>query len=1231
MNIYTWGYGLEVWEMLQSVKLFVNNNQLMIAFAFAVMLFMLMIRFIRDGQLDWKMFLVSVLSATVFLTPNATTFNVIDEAKGTMHTVSNIPIGLGVILSLESEVEKALLLKTEFAYSGANFPEFTKAGAGFSFIAPLVAMDAKPKDKYLQLTFDHWMNNCFLYDIAQGYTNLSLISDSTDLLTNLAPTVRYETLVFDVANPNGIENDCVTAYATFSTRLTAEANNYATNVLPQKLNMAGSPNYIGAITDTQALLNNASASQIKWIEQEMMKNMLDEGFRASASITGGELATTAYSASLARAATLQQWRATGTQAKNNLPIVRSIGISLLISVSVIVVFFAIASMSFKAMFLVFAGFITLSLWSPIAAIINYQLYLKSKYSFSLLSSYGSLSNEKEAIELLAGYAANLEWWYGAIPMISYMLISGGGMGAMYLMRDAGAGVTSGSDAGVDASKGNINYGNKNVNNASYNEVRANHESYVDQHGEHSNINTLGGTSSNMTGTDGTGGGFKATSQSNADGSGLLKTSNSAGTSTISHDNDGKRTGTQLDSSLMSNILSNSASASIQQARQENTQNSKTFSDSLSNSLADAQREGVDISDSQSLSNHFGVDSKTAETMSAMVEESENKSLVDSMSTKEKADISEKFGNRFEGSASIGVSSADKFFKFLRIGVDGKASGYNITERATGETYSHDFSSSQKSQYQESFSKGLSSSLSSNAGVTAQYADSVTNGNSSFSSQTKTAAMNYSESLSHLDSVSQTSNLIESQSREDKLNMNGKLLDNYIEGDEQLSRKWDNANNDNQRANVASTATMQMKNAKENPLQYPNEARKLDNAVAKTMSAFGTQEVFKSASQNINSFSGNIDEIGRGKERIENSTIPKLDGSFDRDRMEDKVFTDIETINDNHEPVTSNFSTSNKAIEPSSSNNVGRNILESARKDLGVREDPRASGDNERISEYHQSIGKNWDDDVAWCSSFVNYHVEKAGLQGTDSGLASSWRSWGQAVEPQVGAIAVKPRFNEEGKRIGNHVGIVSDINYEDKTLTLLGGNQGANGEVKESKYSIGAFDSFRMAREAPITIGSSSQERNLNKYDEAHNTLSKVVNPQLERTEFESFATRGEQGEPSSLDYLVGENRTDATENNWDNAEKNGLITQVGFYGSQWTPTSNFNEKVKDYSIEDLKSLQDQNGFFGYTMSEELETRVKDEISKKSVDELRNGNSEYVDYISREDMNEYNKSLINKR
>jgi len=79
MTIYTWGYGHEVWEMLQGVKAFVANDAYMSAIAIAIMLFMLMIRFLNTGQVDWKMFLVSLIAVSVFLKPSTTTFNIVDE------------------------------------------------------------------------------------------------------------------------------------------------------------------------------------------------------------------------------------------------------------------------------------------------------------------------------------------------------------------------------------------------------------------------------------------------------------------------------------------------------------------------------------------------------------------------------------------------------------------------------------------------------------------------------------------------------------------------------------------------------------------------------------------------------------------------------------------------------------------------------------------------------------------------------------------------------------------------------------------------------------------------------------------------------------------------------------------------------------------------------------------------------------------------------------------------
>ena len=54
-------------------------------------------------------------------------------------------------------------------------------------------------------------------------------------------------------------------------------------------------------------------------------------------------------------------------------------------------------------------------------------------------------------------------------------------------------------------------------------------------------------------------------------------------------------------------------------------------------------------------------------------------------------------------------------------------------------------------------------------------------------------------------------------------------------------------------------------------------------------------------------------------------------------------------------------------------------------------------DNPRILEYHKSTTvKDLRDEVPWCSSFVNWCLKEAGIQGTDSAGAASWTSWGQA-------------------------------------------------------------------------------------------------------------------------------------------------------------------------------------------------------------------------------------------
>ena len=122
-------------------------------------------------------------------------------------------------------------------------------------------------------------------------------------------------------------------------------------------------------------------------------------------------------------------------------------------------------------------------------------------------------------------------------------------------------------------------------------------------------------------------------------------------------------------------------------------------------------------------------------------------------------------------------------------------------------------------------------------------------------------------------------------------------------------------------------------------------------------------------------------------------------------------------------------------------------------------------DNPRIVLYHSTTtGGAAHDETAWCSSFVNYCVEQAGLTGTDSKWARSWHDtgWGSEVtgEPRPGDIVVWRR--RIGQEDGGHVAFFVEKIGQD-FLRVLGGNQSdrvriatypVNGPVGATTYNL---------------------------------------------------------------------------------------------------------------------------------------------------------------------------------
>jgi len=116
-------------------------------------------------------------------------------------------------------------------------------------------------------------------------------------------------------------------------------------------------------------------------------------------------------------------------------------------------------------------------------------------------------------------------------------------------------------------------------------------------------------------------------------------------------------------------------------------------------------------------------------------------------------------------------------------------------------------------------------------------------------------------------------------------------------------------------------------------------------------------------------------------------------------------------------------------------------LQFAREELGEHETVGAA-DNPRIVQYLRSTtlpsSLAEDDATHWCSAFVNFCMEKAGFEGTDSASARSWEDWGvELVEPVVGCVAVFWRNSPTSGE--GHVGFY--MGETETTIKTLGGNQ----------------------------------------------------------------------------------------------------------------------------------------------------------------------------------------------
>lgn len=115
------------------------------------------------------------------------------------------------------------------------------------------------------------------------------------------------------------------------------------------------------------------------------------------------------------------------------------------------------------------------------------------------------------------------------------------------------------------------------------------------------------------------------------------------------------------------------------------------------------------------------------------------------------------------------------------------------------------------------------------------------------------------------------------------------------------------------------------------------------------------------------------------------------------------------------------------------------ILQVSAKYLGLTEEPGGRS-NPTIVQWLNAVGRNTDDEDAWCGAAMNGILSECGIRGTGSALARSFLLWGVSTwpNPEPGDIVI---FS--GKELWQgHVGIHIQWSGAKRLYELVrGGNQ----------------------------------------------------------------------------------------------------------------------------------------------------------------------------------------------
>ncbi|WP_141050921.1 conjugal transfer protein TraG N-terminal domain-containing protein [Aliarcobacter cryaerophilus] len=853
-SIYTWGYGEDIRNILISIKFFTTNATYLIDTAIAIGLLLVMYKETQENNTDKIMkvaFLALIVSQLFF--HSTKDYMVEDEVTNQAFVVTNVPVGIGELFSLFTSVERVLIKAFESSYSTPNSLNFSQVGLGFSMAAHLSTNSASFIDGNAHETFMEYTTNCIASGMIDGQINKNIIM-SEDIVGSMR-VQGFETIVYNsdgtvtqVSCQNAYDNHIVKYFQT-------ESNSYIQNRIASQMGIEGIK-VEGALQDTSGLFFGISKSGKDYVMQQMGKNMLKKGLEVMAMTTGGDTQALAYSSALSSSTMENQWQQAGIMTQSTLPMTKAYLTSIILALTPLLALLSIMFGDWKYIKMIVTLLTTLMLFSPIASVINYLMYLKLEEMIPIMSKglWMPMLAMRDINSQVFSYLNYLSYAAMFIPILAYSLVKASEQGFVNFMSSMGGASSNAGNTGASQKVTGANIGNTSVGK-----------------GSHTGIN---GTTTDM------GGGAEDRNSNNYSSEGTYKdqTTQSSNGSINSNLSNSVADMTMKDNEL-SSVTYKNISSEITQAHQDSYNQAKatekssleSMSNTLSSGISTSLSKGQIYTNSDDFSKNTGVNNADSRSIVQAQNEAIVKNLNKKLAEAQTSSTTSDAGFKLSGHAGWGTEGSIWGVTGLKAGVDGSAT---ISGTSTdGKSFSVDMSKDEMESLQKSVSDSLSKTFSQDSGLALRASQSLANNEVFNSSSLKSNMDAYTKSHSIAEKYSENFSKSDSNSISFGQKVMPEVTKQFIQSDERLKAMYESGN---ERAikDAINDATYRIDKAytQGNGVDF----NKLNNAFI-TVTGFDSKGNISSLvntqlEQGKNLDSNVANSVSSGKDKISNTTV-----------------------------------------------------------------------------------------------------------------------------------------------------------------------------------------------------------------------------------------------------------------------------------------------------------------------------------------------------------------------